>query len=136
MTLLEVKQLFYDKVVEHLLTQKERAIDESGDCRYRTSNGLKCAVGCLIPDENYSINFEGRKVSFFMLNEILNFEKIEEKLDKWEKHHLLDFLLNLQRIHDRMHLNQWYYIFKAFAQGENLNTDVLKKFKREELKNG
>lgn len=35
------------------------ARDEYGDCLYRTPEGNKCAVGCLIPDEVYTPDMEG-----------------------------------------------------------------------------
>lgn len=46
------KQEIYDTVCAHLAQQKRRAF-ENGSCRYRTSDGLKCAIGCLIPDDLY-----------------------------------------------------------------------------------
>lgn len=50
-----------DTVSEHLLTQMERSAIEVGNelhCRYRGPNGLKCAIGCLIPDEKYKPELE------------------------------------------------------------------------------
>ena len=49
----------FNKVSEHLLRQNEQALDEDGECAYRSETGLKCAVGCLIKDEFYSEDFEG-----------------------------------------------------------------------------
>lgn len=46
------KQEIFDRTAAHLLAQGEPA-SISGDCMYRTPNGLKCAVGALIPDEVY-----------------------------------------------------------------------------------
>ena len=48
----------FNKVSEHLLTQKEQSLDTFGDCLYRSPAGLKCAVGCLIKDEFYSESLE------------------------------------------------------------------------------
>jgi len=42
------KQEIYDKVCKHLAKQKTRAT-VLGSCAYRTDDGKKCAVGCLIP---------------------------------------------------------------------------------------
>lgn len=44
-----------DRIIEHLETQKKPAMDTSGYkmCAYRSQEGLKCAVGCLISDEYY-----------------------------------------------------------------------------------
>ena len=50
----------FDAMVRHLAKQGERCTSgELGDdCCYRGPNGLKCAVGALIPDEEYSPDFE------------------------------------------------------------------------------
>lgn len=37
----------------------ERSLRSEGYCTYRGDNGRKCAVGWLIPDENYSPAIEG-----------------------------------------------------------------------------
>lgn len=77
-------QKIYDTVKAHLIKQGRRAysIVDSG-CSYRTSNGFKCAVGCLIPDELYTDEMEGVLVvnlihaykdvlpEWFCLNEVL-----------------------------------------------------------------
>lgn len=52
-------QEIFNKVVAHLLKQGRPAREENR-CRYRTTDGLSCAVGCLIPDELYSPSFEGK----------------------------------------------------------------------------
>ncbi len=55
------RQEIFDRVASHLLIQKEHSVDVSGDmCLYRGMNGIKCAVGVLIPDEVYSPSFEGK----------------------------------------------------------------------------
>ena len=54
----------FDTVKAHLLAQNAQAISEfSGSCKYRTSTGLKCAVGCLIPESLYRTGAEGWGVS-------------------------------------------------------------------------
>jgi hypothetical protein len=42
----------FDKVRAHLLNQGVRAMVNDA-CRYRTPQGMACAVGCLIPEEFY-----------------------------------------------------------------------------------
>lgn len=52
-------QEVFDKVVTHLRAQAEQSIAEDRlYCAYRGKAGLKCAAGCLIPDELYSETFE------------------------------------------------------------------------------
>lgn len=53
----------FDVVVEHLKTQKRRAYSTYlGRCVYRSSDGLKCAVGALIRDEDYHRTLESKDV--------------------------------------------------------------------------
>lgn len=53
----------FDRVSVHLIAQNERAVDVDGHtCRLRTVDGLKCAVGCLIPDEDYRLALEANPV--------------------------------------------------------------------------
>lgn len=52
----------FEKAARHLLTQKKVAI-EGGKSLYRTSDGRRCAIGALIPDDEYSRDFEGETVA-------------------------------------------------------------------------
>lgn len=52
----------FNKIVARLMDGMGQAADRSG-CMYRAPNGLKCAVGCLIPDDEYDPRMESRKVS-------------------------------------------------------------------------
>jgi hypothetical protein len=51
------KQEIFDKVVKHFSIQRTGAYGD-GACWYRTSDGRKCAVGALIPDEVYNPDCE------------------------------------------------------------------------------
>jgi len=52
----------FDTVVRHLASQKQQSSRITGDgcpyCCYRSPYGLMCAIGVLIPDEQYSPAFE------------------------------------------------------------------------------
>ncbi len=54
------KEIF-EQVKNHLLTQKERSMLNEDTCAYRGTNGLKCAAGCLISDDEYKENFENKR---------------------------------------------------------------------------
>lgn len=44
----------FDKIKTHLLTQMSKSMLDNGErCAYRGYNGRMCAIGCLIPDEDY-----------------------------------------------------------------------------------
>lgn len=56
-------QEIFDTVARHLFAQGTRAYNENiAGCQYRGPCGTKCAVGCLIPDEAYDPEMEGRSV--------------------------------------------------------------------------
>lgn len=49
----------FDQVSDHLLSQKIRSMKD-GVCLYRMSDGRKCAAGCLISDDEYNEEIEGK----------------------------------------------------------------------------
>lgn len=55
-------QELFDKVATHLLTQNAKSQESDGTCAYRGENGTKCSIGCLIPDDKYDEDFEGKRV--------------------------------------------------------------------------
>lgn len=58
------RQKTFDTMLAHLRQQgKPAVVHGTTSCRYRTSDGLKCAVGALIPDENYDPSIEGGSVN-------------------------------------------------------------------------
>lgn len=85
------KQEIFDKVVDHLLTQGEQALGEGQTCMYLTSEGLKCAVGCLIPPEKYNPEWEGNAVNLSILTALgitpdfrLLLYALQDVHDTWE----------------------------------------------------
>lgn len=52
-------QEVFDYVVRHLHGQKVPSKDTGGHCKYRGPEGLMCAAGCLIADEEYTPSMEG-----------------------------------------------------------------------------
>ena len=118
------RQEIFDKVANHLLTQNAQAetfvSNESGAvyniCAYRTDDGLKCAVGCLIPDELYSFKLEGiGTVSPDFPKEIFTsiFGENYSELDTY-------FLRCLQHIHDFHDPSEWKSALKEFSISYNL----------------
>lgn len=45
-----LEQEYFDKTLRHLVAQGKRAYEDGQGCRYWTPEGLRCAVGCHIPD--------------------------------------------------------------------------------------
>ena len=99
-------QQVFDQVAKHLLTQGKRATNGGGStqCRSRTHDGLMCAAGCLMSEEEYSEGFEN--ISF----EALSFDGIQaRRLRHYE------MIQELQEIHDSVEPEDWPGEMKAFA---------------------
>lgn len=63
--MLNIQEVF-TKVVTHLRTQGEPARElKSSHCMYRLGE-LSCAVGCLIPDDQYDPSIEGESAESIM----------------------------------------------------------------------
>ncbi len=108
------RQEVYNKVKTHLLTQKRQAV-QGTTCVYRTSSGLKCAVGCLIPDEVYTTDFESKDV----VNLLIKFPNLKTILGV-ETYGDIQFLARLQNIHDNYILQEWTQKLNAFAHDQGL----------------
>lgn len=97
----------FDKVKKHLLKQKKRAArplpggNGAVACRYRTEDGLRCAVGCLIPKRLYNPAAEGRSI---------NSEEVRDMVRKAGvtlNDKTLNMLVELQGLHDGYEPEEW-----------------------------
>jgi hypothetical protein len=55
------RQTAFDTALAHLRKQGQRAVEDQhsdAGCVYRSPEGLKCAIGALISDEDYNPNME------------------------------------------------------------------------------
>lgn len=114
-------QQVFDKVATHLLTQKAQA-DAGGflGCRYKTAAGLKCAVGCLIPDELYDSAFrylEGKRVRCWPPERLADCGLTPE--------HVV-LLTKLQGVHDTHAVEKWAGSLREVAGRFSLNPDITK----------
>lgn len=66
-------QTTFDKIVEHLRKQKTKAISATAGCCYRSGHQpdgvMRCAAGCLIPDEIYRPFMEGRSLNVYRMTD-------------------------------------------------------------------
>jgi hypothetical protein len=95
-------QEIFDTVVAHLRKQGVRATD-ANVCRYRTASGLKCAVGCLLTDE------EARQVEGFSVDG----DYFRQHIPSCEPH--IRLLRRLQSIHDVYEPEQWESQLRTIA---------------------
>ena len=87
------EQEIFDKVYTHFVVERNPcSVSADGTCMYRGLNGAKCAVGLLIPDEQYQEGMEGMSASMLC----------EEYPSVCDWGVSPDFLMSLQCAHDRM----------------------------------
>lgn len=97
MTLIEISE----KIRDHLTKQKAVSRMPTG-CAYRGDGGVKCAVGCLIDDDNYSSDLEYRSVGHGPV-----IKAIEVSLGMKITSGCLRMLKEWQQYHDQFHYFQW-----------------------------
>lgn len=108
---------FFRDVATHLLTQKRKAVigDRSDVCAYRSPGGLKCAAGCMIPDELYDIGMER------ML--------IDSVVENWPKLNLyfpdMSLARRLQTIHDSLPVTKWLVSLRGLGQSREFDVTFL-----------
>lgn len=86
----KTKQETFNAVVNGLIRQGKLGIEVGEGCRYKTSEGAKCAAGQLIPNARYSSNLEGASVS----------HKTPIGVLIRELGHDVRFVSRLQKLHD------------------------------------
>ena len=119
------QQEIFTTVVKHLRNQGRKAQqtdvdpDMPGPCLYKTKDGLKCAVGCLIPDHLYHPEMEGRSVrdmvrKFSTVRELLGIQFIHPDGDGLEGN--ISLLERLQDLHDSISPLNWEREFVSISE--------------------
>jgi hypothetical protein len=130
-------QQIFDQVARHLLTQKRKSVKTpetlTGRCLYRGPDGMKCAIGVLIPDEEYVEAMESLSISQ-LLNEQIPHNKgfdlqpilplLKARFEDVDP----PFLNALQNLHDGCFVENWKKELRGFAVDHGLNSTVLKEF--------
>lgn len=112
-----------DFVSLHLLTQGVHSyLDDGGTfdrcsniCAYRGSNGLKCAVGAIIPSEAYKYNMEES-----------NYPQMLSANPTFKTDHC-DLLTELQQVHDNENTDYWDTRLKSIYERLDIPTNILDK---------
>lgn len=84
----EYKNILYKAIEDKLVP----SLNENGMCAYRGKNGTKCAVGLLIPDEEYDKSIESNSIRDLIIQ-----EKIKAANDQLEQ-----LLYDVQKTHDNL----------------------------------
>ena len=122
------EQEILDKVATHLLTQGKPAKLHpelnSEACAYRSPDGLKCALGCLIPDDVYDPEMETQPVHS-LFSEGNSFYAIFERLGLLEHKSIL---ISLQGVHDRHIAKNWPDGLRKVAREYGLSSQAVDSF--------
>jgi hypothetical protein len=113
------KQEVFNRVATHMLTQMKRSMRYKM-CAYRGDNGLKCAVGCLISDENYCPTIEDKTVSSHEVR-----SRVEATLGTRLEETTTRLLRNMQQIHDNTQPSDWFIRLYNLAVNHGLKTDAI-----------
>jgi hypothetical protein len=96
---------------------KKKFSDELVDnCRYRTDDGLMCAIGCHIADEHYSPDLEELAATSVPVREALKKSGAPD-VDRI-------FLGSLQAIHDAYEPEEWKERLEKFAKDFELKSEI------------
>lgn len=107
-------QEIFDTVVAHLRKQGVRSSDICHNavaireiCKYRSADGFRCAIGCLISDEKYDPGMEEKGVRALLRCYTYAFPQgCTENVS---------LLVSLQAIHDVESVDRWESAFKSLA---------------------
>lgn len=118
------EQRVFNQAVRHLLTQNKRCFNKAKTCQYLNDKGLKCVAGCFISKQQHKDLIDG-------INSRLNSETwsflVKSKIAPIEH---MEFIEELQYIHDNLEPRFWYKELNILAKKRNLNTVELNKFKK------
>ena len=112
-------QQVYDTVARHLIVQKIAAASNSV-CWYRATQGRKCAIGCLIPDDMYDPRMEGHGIRHLMQD----FPGVLPPVDS-------ALLEDLQSAHDmdlRYRFSSWVRRMQSIATKWELDSAIIQPY--------
>lgn len=119
------RQEVFNRVATHLLTQMEQSRGQSwspsefyAGCQYRGKGGLSCAIGCLITDEAYYPELEGKGIGMPAVIEALIKSGID--MNDGYKTYNAEMLCSLQNTHDLHEPEYWYTHLRQIANNYNL----------------
>lgn len=104
------KREVFNTVKAHLLSQDAKALSDVG-CAYRGEGNKKCAIGCLIKDEYYDARIERKTVESADVKAAVQ-NSLGCTLDRQE----IDFLTDLQVIHDEALVENWPAALNTFEE--------------------
>lgn len=107
-------QQIFTTITTALIKQGKPSTTEDGSCKYRGPDGLKCAIGHLIPDNLYTPTIEGLS---FRHKHVLSVLPLPIPTDS----PLYSVLELLQLTHDSEDVSQWPHRFSEIAKEYGLS---------------
>lgn len=109
------EQEVFDQAVNHMLSQMQKSQSPYGDCVYKNEEGLKCAAGCFISDEEYSkYEMEGN-----------GWDTLVEK-GKVPREHMA-LIKRMQHVHDSEIPEYWETRLRHIAKDQDLKFNYINK---------
>ncbi|SPB17503.1 hypothetical protein NOV72_04706 [Caballeronia novacaledonica] len=116
MTMLSPKDI-YERVSEHLLTQRAVSEDDNGSCRLRSPEGRKCAIGSLVRDDLYEPELEGVGISYYRHardGKLLR-ALYASNVNAYDPN-IIDLLIELEEVHDYADIDAWPELLAALGK--------------------
>lgn len=122
-------QEIFDTVAVHLFDQGQRSVDNRF-CRYHNDTGLKCAVGILVPEEEYFSEMDQGNKTIKNLIELY-----PDKFPDWMSENL-GLIQGLQSVHDKQEnwksSDNMHDALVEIASIYEVNPDILEELNFEE----
>lgn len=112
----------FNKIWTFISAQGKQSMNPDGNCQYRGPDGMQCAVGCLIPNDEYiTLLDDGSLVPKEYHNGLQFAQALVPSLQKYD----LAFLEDMQRFHDFVpntepFLVTWQSSMREYAAENNL----------------
>lgn len=119
-------QKYFNIIATHLLTQGKQSRgtnDEGFDrCLYRSDDGKRCAIGCLIKDDFYSKEFEGLCTTSEGIVQALSLSGVPQCVLEG------NMLGDLQSLHDTVKPKHWKKELEDLGRFYGLDSKVFREF--------
>lgn len=102
------EQQIFDQVAQHLIKQGRQCSNQAGACLYR-HNGMKCAAGALIDDNEYKPEMDQNGMTWGML--------VDAEIAPVQHRYLVG---SLQALHDGRHSFGYVPALRSFAKTKGL----------------
>jgi len=112
-------QEVFNTVVAHLRAQGKQSLSKDGTCAYRGEDGLKCAAGILIEDNEYVPEMEHRTFRALLTQAGASYY-CASLAQRFTDPGIKEMIYTLQDVHDKADPKDWELNFEKTAYGWEL----------------